>query len=114
MIRRPPRSTRTDPCFPYTTLFRSDLRLGGAVERGVVERAEAEADPLVLTADPGATLPADGAVADACLVRAHLVEHDRHAAAADLLGQRRDQHAGHRPAHRLAADRTSTRLNSSH
>src|SRR3546814_14960115 len=24
MIRRPPRSTRTDPLFPYTTLFRSD------------------------------------------------------------------------------------------
>src|SRR3546814_14986531 len=24
MIRRPPRSTRTDPPFPYTTLFRSD------------------------------------------------------------------------------------------
>src|SRR3546814_15615930 len=27
MIRRPPRSTRTDTLFPYTTLFRS---LGGA------------------------------------------------------------------------------------
>src|SRR3546814_11377554 len=25
MIRRPPRSTRTDPLFPYTTLFRSVL-----------------------------------------------------------------------------------------
>src|SRR3546814_11234315 len=24
MIRRPPRSTRTDPLFPYTTRFRSD------------------------------------------------------------------------------------------
>src|SRR3546814_13814464 len=28
MIRRPPRSTRTDTLFPYTTLFRSD-GLGG-------------------------------------------------------------------------------------
>src|SRR3546814_3963789 len=28
MIRRPPRSTRTDTLFPYTTLFRS-LRSGG-------------------------------------------------------------------------------------
>src|SRR3546814_17355656 len=31
MIRRPPRSTRTDTLFPYTTLFRSDViddRLG--------------------------------------------------------------------------------------
>src|SRR3546814_9002118 len=26
MIRRPPRSTRTDTLFPYTTLFRSGLR----------------------------------------------------------------------------------------
>src|SRR3546814_9060827 len=27
MIRRPPRSTRTDTLFPYTTLFRSDSSL---------------------------------------------------------------------------------------
>src|SRR3546814_1714776 len=30
MIRRPPRSTRTDTLFPYTTLFRSHRRLHGA------------------------------------------------------------------------------------
>src|SRR3546814_5708184 len=29
MIRRPPRSTRTDTLFPYTTLFRSSSRSGG-------------------------------------------------------------------------------------
>src|SRR3546814_10081722 len=29
MIRRPPRSTRTDTLFPYTTLFRSRQRLRG-------------------------------------------------------------------------------------
>src|SRR3546814_10737963 len=28
MIRRPPRSTRTDTLFPYTTLFRSSLAQG--------------------------------------------------------------------------------------
>src|SRR3546814_16110359 len=28
MIRRPPRSTRTDTLFPYTTLFRSKLAYG--------------------------------------------------------------------------------------
>src|SRR3546814_11255623 len=28
MIRRPPRSTRTDTLFPYTTLFRSTVILG--------------------------------------------------------------------------------------
>src|SRR3546814_5320151 len=41
MIRRPPRSTRTDTLFPYTTLFRS---VGGRVlEDAVVEQlADAE------------------------------------------------------------------------
>src|SRR3546814_2409318 len=29
MIRRPPRSTRTDTLFPYTTLFRSSAQTGG-------------------------------------------------------------------------------------
>src|SRR3546814_6813010 len=32
MIRRPPRSTRTDTLFPYTTLFRSAL--GSGMPRG--------------------------------------------------------------------------------
>src|SRR3546814_10004864 len=31
MIRRPPRSTRTDTLFPYTTLFRSRWRMGSLV-----------------------------------------------------------------------------------
>src|SRR3546814_6357282 len=35
MIRRPPRSTRTDTLFPYTTLFRSQ----GADERGGASEA---------------------------------------------------------------------------
>src|SRR3546814_4684173 len=35
MIRRPPRSTRTDTLFPYTTLFRSKNRFGGTDEIGV-------------------------------------------------------------------------------
>src|SRR3546814_12178584 len=30
MIRRPPRSTRTDTLFPYTTLFRSNFESRGA------------------------------------------------------------------------------------
>src|SRR3546814_3665520 len=34
MIRRPPRPTRTDTLFPYTTLFRSCRR---SVERGGIE-----------------------------------------------------------------------------
>src|SRR3546814_18375057 len=35
MIRRPPRSTRTDTLFPYTTLFRSSLGVEG--ERRAVD-----------------------------------------------------------------------------
>src|SRR3546814_17376329 len=33
MIRRPPRSTRTDTLFPYTTLFRSPALRQAAVDR---------------------------------------------------------------------------------
>src|SRR3546814_14862495 len=40
MIRRPPRSTRTDTLFPYTTLFRSLVIL--APERGEPRRAAAQ------------------------------------------------------------------------
>src|SRR3546814_16228856 len=45
MIRRPPRSTRTDTLFPYTTLFRSE----GEEGRGKGERRR-EAGPELLSA----------------------------------------------------------------
>src|SRR3546814_11354743 len=32
MIRRPPRSTRTDTLFPYTTLFRSQLKIASGID----------------------------------------------------------------------------------
>src|SRR3546814_5146800 len=35
MIRRPPRSTLTDTLFPYTTLFRSKLRLLGLTDEQI-------------------------------------------------------------------------------
>src|SRR3546814_2933749 len=39
MIRRPPRSTRTDTLFPYTTLFRSGIGVPfGGVGKEFVER----------------------------------------------------------------------------
>src|SRR3546814_1456410 len=41
MIRRPPRSTRTDTLFPYTTLFRSRDLVRGEIEREVERRDEA-------------------------------------------------------------------------
>src|SRR3546814_18795746 len=43
MIRRPPRSTRTDTLFPYTTLFRSE-RAGGEHRAFVIETAHQHAD----------------------------------------------------------------------
>src|SRR3546814_13687372 len=50
MIRRPPRSTRTDTLFPYTTLFRSrhihaSQRTGLPI---IVHTRDAEADTLAL------------------------------------------------------------------
>src|SRR3546814_10309234 len=41
MIRRPPRSTRTDTLFPYTTLFRSEL---DAVDLAGMRREHVDAD----------------------------------------------------------------------
>src|SRR3546814_14990040 len=35
MIRGPPRSTRTDTLFPYTTLFRSMDKATGTLKRGM-------------------------------------------------------------------------------
>src|SRR3546814_6725407 len=67
MIRRPPRSTRTDTLFPYTTLFRSrqrriafqpDDRVGGL--RGAESR-RAPAD-----GEQGARRPAGSARPRAC------------------------------------------------
>src|SRR3546814_21099420 len=44
MIRRPPRSTRTDTLFPYTTLFRSNLSAEGRGVRAEHEVAQAAAE----------------------------------------------------------------------
>src|SRR3546814_6080578 len=58
MIRLPPRSTRTDTLFPYTTLFRSRLhfrieRRGRLVEHQdgrILEEHPSDGDPLPLAA----------------------------------------------------------------
>src|SRR3546814_9521066 len=41
MIRRPPRSTRTDTLFPYTTLFRSDSTRSSGGRDPTAERRRA-------------------------------------------------------------------------
>src|SRR2546426_2062658 len=80
MIRRPPRST----LFPYTTLFRSEVRQ----DRGPVAKADVEELPAHLLGHPE--------IADARLL--------------DLIRSRRTGLVD-RPGDR---DRKSTRLNSSH
>src|SRR3546814_18109192 len=105
MIRRPPRSTRTDTLFPYTTLFRSrgfargvDIHLGHARRRRPLQPYRHPAGPggsaRTARAEPvrlglaGAVLPAAGAAA---AVRARLHRRDRPgpaAGAARLAGPR--------------------------
>src|SRR3546814_5838964 len=50
MIRRPPRSTRTDTLFPYTTLFRSVVH-NGIIENFAELRAELQAKGRVFASD---------------------------------------------------------------
>src|SRR3546814_2056876 len=54
MIRRPPRSTRTDTLFPYTTLFRSvDMRDDRAA-RGVARTGQTERNTRIDDGDDAA------------------------------------------------------------
>src|SRR3546814_3102495 len=62
MIRRPPRSTRTDTLFPYTTLFRS-----GIVQRGDrVARSHQGAEADLAQAEFAVKRRADHAVGKSC------------------------------------------------
>src|SRR3546814_5806608 len=67
MLRRPPRCTRTDTVFPYTTLFRSaGLALGAGLGGTAVQAAEDFAQ-VGLGADRAAFAvvdPGDGVLAD--------------------------------------------------
>src|SRR3546814_2332928 len=105
MRLRPPRSTRTDTLFPYTTLFRSAGDLAGGIGR-VVEALRLDR-------------PGDGEVGHPRLHHgAAVVEVDlQHAvefaeAEDDAVGQRQ-RPTGQRGAG-AARDRKSTRLTSSH
>src|SRR3546814_12601167 len=56
MIRRPPRSTRTDTLFPYTTLFRSQPDVDDDQfhqPARVHQRADAHRGAVVLAREPG-------------------------------------------------------------
>src|SRR3546814_5600181 len=51
MIRRPPRSTRTDTLLPYTTLFRSNT-LNRLAEHGLLRRIVADGRKTFFDPDP--------------------------------------------------------------
>src|SRR3546814_15790363 len=99
MRRRPPRSTRTDTLFPYTTLFRSVAHLGRSQ---LAQHLVAGCIALDHVGDePGVVLDVARRRVDA--------EH---------LEAQADELRGHGPAEATEAedeeDRKSTRLNSSH
>src|SRR3712207_8576652 len=93
MIRRPPRST----LFPYTTLFRSDGRVGDETYRALSEARWSLGD-RVLRYDPDRPMRGD----DVTGLQERLLELGYDAGRADgILGPETE-------------DRKSTRLNSSH
>src|SRR3546814_14864643 len=98
MIRRPPRSTRTDTLFPDTTLFRSrHPRLGIDLEQ---ENAGEAMFVVPAKIGPRGALAAEQAVRFDREILHPLRDVIRHLGGADMLGQ--------------PLDRKSTRLNSSH
>src|SRR3546814_1092827 len=126
MIRRPPRSTRTDTLFPYTTLFRSDAilrrhrRQVGVMmlyrdhrQAGLARVAAGRVVGMAIAGDrlgrdPQQAFEVGNALAKEVVAGAGLD-------VADMLRQHRfvlAQQAG--AALEQRADRKSTRLNSSH
>src|SRR3546814_7791789 len=67
MIRRPPRSTRTDTLFPYPTLFRSPVRDGGEHPLGRIAAQPVEIDARHGPPSPRPSLR--GAEGDAAIQR---------------------------------------------
>src|SRR3546814_14008565 len=102
MKRRPPRSTRTDTLFPYTTLFRSEDEQGSTVLRRLINRT---GEPFVRIG-VGAAMRLMGEVfvmgrtIEEAIERMRSPKNNGFKASFDMLGE--------------AADRKSTRLNSSH
>src|SRR3546814_9694237 len=125
MIRRPPRSTRTDTLFPYTTLFRStrNLRNFGRTQHYSEEEADTKmarrfmsinlAKPMETVEQYPFVLAAWPSFADQPYITNYRIYDDR-------VGE--TQRFTFRPRHEWywfpqqtpTEDRKSTRLNSSH
>src|SRR3546814_8467083 len=105
MIRRPPRSTRTDTLFPYTTLFRS-----WAAIRDLLDLA---ATRFGIDVAPGTLpIPADTTTLLATAFTSPAVERAILFGTEQVLAQHRGLWGLLES--RADADRKSTRLNSSH
>src|SRR3546814_1937122 len=119
MIRRPPRSTRTDTLFPVTTLFRSaDVDRNIIGERGGARDADAIIADAIVRFLVGADVDSQDATplrlgdagqrgVDPAVVEPHPVD-DR-----TVFGEAEQAGAGVARL-RQRGDRKSTRLNSSH
>src|SRR3546814_8663274 len=117
MIRRPPRSTRTDTLFPYTTLFRSKIDRLSEIAQGVAKTItdRLRNAPLISLGDrPNESLV--DRLSDLEGLNIHILE---------WVARRRFASCGHNnfvrrcfsrisSFRRHVADRKSTRLNSSH
>src|SRR3546814_5430873 len=90
MIRRPPRSTRTDTLFPYTTLFRSAL---GHQRAGADQAIVADHSPV----EHGRAHPDQHAIADRAAVQDRVMA-DR------AIHPQRQRKAGVRMEHRPFLD----------
>src|SRR3546814_3137442 len=124
MIRRPPRSTRTDTLFPYTTLFRS--RFSAGITRNILYRNVAEPRRQDVGKHPGFVIlhrvqgNGDSADAAVSLCRKFIRISGTINAAwkVDWTGRNRPVTASDLCCRAFIAmgieDRKSTRLNSSH
>src|SRR3546814_13880040 len=110
MSRRPPRSTRTDTLFPYTTLVRSLYEdpnaycpTGHQLKQWLFGGASIKVDHALFDVE-----------ASGLAIIADLLGEDRYFADADAFWKVQDDRVAERRDAYLDEDRKSTRLNSSH
>src|SRR3546814_6232827 len=118
MRRHPPRSTRTDTLFPYTTLFRSDLPEGFSY-RVISRSGDRMSDGLIVPAAPDGMGCFDLGGNRVALVRNHELKPgaERKGAFAGRTEKGARVYAkgeSGEPMPGGTTDRKSTRLNSSH
>src|SRR3546814_16420826 len=113
MIRRPPRSTRPDTLFPYTTLFRSRYAkslIDLAQEQGNLEVVKQDMEQFVGTLRANPELQA--------VLKNPIMKQDKKRSILDALFENKIHPSivafFHIMVRKGRADRKSTRLNSSH